>query len=80
MWVFEKLQIVSFISPNVCKMVVCPAWIDETNIVPEFPPIQVSSVCSQNSATLSAAGFVFDSLKYSDFITNVTACWADLRH
>lgn len=81
MWFLENLQIVSFIKPSVCKIVVWPAWTDETSTVPEFPPIHLSKVSSQNSATLSAARLAaFSWAKQLAFKITTTACCADFLH
>lgn len=81
MWFLENLQIVSFIKPSVCNIVVWPAWTDEISTVPEFPPIHLSKVSSQNSATLSAAGLeALSCMKQSALITTVTACCAAFLH
>lgn len=73
---------ISFISPKVCNIVVCPACTAESATAPDPPPMQLSKVFSQNSAALSAGGLllIFSLLKLLAFTIAATAFWADFLH
>lgn len=81
-WFLENLQMISFISPKVCRIVVWFVWTEETGTAPEPPPMQLSKSCSQNSAALSPGGFVvlLSLLKLLAFTIAATAFWAAFLH